>query len=344
MSPPAVARLRAWVAAAARAPSAHNVQPARWRFDGGRIVLFEDTHRRLAAGDPTGRDAALALGMAWEGLALAASADGWTLTPPRRPVAGEGEGEPDRVPWWRAIASGTFVEGATPDPLAAAVSSRRSCRQPFRTATAAERATLATVFGAHAGIASPVDPPVQAALAGAHQAASIDLLRDLAIGAELYAWLRLSPHHPDRHRDGLDAACLALGTFEAAGARVAMRPRIAAFLAATGLGGLLVDEAGRSRSATTLAVLHVPASVDDFAAGRSFYRFWLALAAAGFAAVPMSALVDTKRGRAALAANVALVPGHRILNVLRVGPAPTAPLPESARLPVGELLVDVRDA
>src|SRR5688572_11374328 len=70
---------RALVAEASLAPSVHNVQPARWRFTGGGLILFEDRSRRLAAGDPTGRDSATSLGAAAEGMAIALSRHGLRL-------------------------------------------------------------------------------------------------------------------------------------------------------------------------------------------------------------------------------------------------------------------------
>ena len=64
---------RALVTEAKLAPSVHNVQPARWRFEGDdALILFEDTTVRLPVGDPRGNDAGISLGAAAEGLRLAA--------------------------------------------------------------------------------------------------------------------------------------------------------------------------------------------------------------------------------------------------------------------------------
>lgn len=331
MSSPGLDRVRAWVAQAARAPSAHNVQPARWRLHEGRLELWEDTGRWLPAGDPSGRDAGIALGMAWEGLFLAAGAGGWTLGEPQLDAATY-----PATPGLRRRARATFEPGGQADPLAAFVSRRHCCRRRFRAATTDERTQLDAVFAAYPDIALPAGAAVLEGFAVAQQAASIDLLRDRAVGAELYSWLRLSRRHPQVTRDGLDAACLELGSFEAIGGRILMRPAIASMLATLGLGGLLVDEAAKVRSATAIAVLAVPPGVGDFEAGRRWYRFWLALAGAGFAAVPMSALVDTPGGRTALAALQPLPEGWRAVNVMRIGPAPEV-LPVSARLPADEL-------
>lgn len=332
MSSPTVEQLRAWVAQAARAPSAHNVQPARWRLAGDRLELWEDTGRWLAAGDPTGRDARVGLGMAWEGMRLAAGQDGWRV----------GEPTLDEAPYppkgQRRRAWVVPLRGGDADPLADFVDRRHCCRQVFGAASADALARLDAVFAGHADIAFHADKAQHDGFAAAHQAASVDLLRDRAIGAELYSWLRLSRRHPAVARDGLDAACLGLTPLEAAGGRVLMQPAVAALLARLGLGGLLVDEASKTKSAAAIAVLAVPAGIDDFVAGRRWYRFWLALAGAGFAAVPMSALVDTPRGRDALASLQPLPAGWRAINVMRIGVAP-AVLPVSARLPADDLLV-----
>jgi hypothetical protein len=332
MNAPGLDQVRAWIAQAARAPSAHNVQPARWRLHEGRLELWEDTGRWLPAGDASGRDAGIALGMAWEGMVLAAGAQGWSLGDPGLDAAPY---PPAPAPRRRAAA--TLERGGRADPLAAFVSRRHCCRRKFRAATTHERSNLDAVFATHPGIAFPADGAALEGFAVAQQAASIDLLRDRSVGAELYSWLRLSRRHPQVARDGLDAACLELGSLEAIGGRVLMRPAIASTLATLGLGGLLVDEAAKVRSATAIAVLAVPAGVGDFEAGRRWYRFWLALAGAGFAAVPMSALVDTPGGRDALATVRPLPEGWRAINVMRIGPAPET-LPISARLPVAELM------
>src|SRR5690606_12154677 len=67
---------------AARAPSPHNIQPARWRFIGNEAQLFECASRWLTIGDPSGRDNRIALGMAWEGMSLALSTAGFFLEEP----------------------------------------------------------------------------------------------------------------------------------------------------------------------------------------------------------------------------------------------------------------------
>lgn len=330
--------VRHWVVQAARAPSPHNCQPARWCLREEQLELWEDTARWLAVGDRSGRDNTLALGMAWEGLQLAASRDGYLLD---APILDEASYPP--VPGPRRRARARLHWGGIVDPLAAMQSDRHTCRRSFRPATQSERERLLACLAEHHAIAQPVDGAHIAGVATAQQGASIALLRDRAMGVELYDWLRLSAGHPQVHRDGLDAACLELNALEAWGANWLMRPALAAFLAASGLGGLLVEERAKVLSATAIVVLAADAEIDDFHAGRLWYRFWLQLTAAGFVAVPMSALVDTNVGRAALERLHLLGAGQRYLNVMRIGPSPSASLPRSARLPVDELIIAADD-
>ncbi len=73
------------------APSVHNTQPWRWRYDGGRLVLEADLDRRLPVTDARGRNLTLSCGAALHHLEFAARALGWDtsvlhLPPDRDPT------------------------------------------------------------------------------------------------------------------------------------------------------------------------------------------------------------------------------------------------------------------
>ena len=70
------------LAEVSRAPSVHNVQPARWRFENDGVTLLQDRSRRLPASDPTGRDVEASLGASFEGMVLALSRLGLGLSEP----------------------------------------------------------------------------------------------------------------------------------------------------------------------------------------------------------------------------------------------------------------------
>lgn len=324
----------ALVAQAARAPSAHNIQPARWHFAGDRILLLEDPARWLSVGDPTGRDNRVALGMAWEGMALALSAIGFALSPPEvaalpYPPAAAGP---------RVAATGELRPGACADPLAAACELRRTWRGTFAPADAAQLAAMDQCIATHAPVAMAAEPASTAQIASWHEAAAAAAFHDPAFVRELYHWMRLSPRAAGWTRDGLSAECMALSRWEAMAASVALRPAVVRALSALSLTGLLAADAAKVNSAARIVLIHAAHDVTDFEAGRRWYRFWLGMAALGFAGVPMSALSDSPRYAALLTDHQALPAGHRLVNVMRFGPAPGAAIPRSARLPAAELL------
>ncbi len=319
------------VDAARRAPSAHNTQPARWRLAGDRVELYEDTARWLSAGDPTRRDHALSLGAAWEGLALALADAGLALDGPAFESGGAGA--------LRLVAHGALRRGTDPDPLAAYVRSRRSYRGTFRPSTPAERVALGELVAARGDVNVVEADDARRDLASLYDRAALACLREPAFARELYRWMRFSTRDAAWHRDGLTTACLGLGALEAWGARIALRPGPLAIAQALRLDGLLVSEAAKVRSAMAVALFHHAAGAPAFHAGRGFYRFWLELERGGFAAVPMSALIDSPPQREALGRRHPVPAGREVVAVLRIGPKPAEPAPESARLPVEELIV-----
>ncbi|MBA8963281.1 nitroreductase [Rhodococcus percolatus] len=69
--------IRIAVGLACRAPSVHNTQPWRWRYDGGVLDLSADSHRRLASADPSERQLVVSCGAALHHLGTALTALGW---------------------------------------------------------------------------------------------------------------------------------------------------------------------------------------------------------------------------------------------------------------------------
>src|SRR5262245_20228923 len=125
---------------ARRAPSVHNIQPARWALLGPEVLaLRADPRRRLPIADPTGHDVRVSLGAAWEGMALALSRRGFSAAPPNLRVDGQGPFEARLV----------LERGGAPDPLAGAVARRAAYRGTFaRTAAAALSALERRMEGA----------------------------------------------------------------------------------------------------------------------------------------------------------------------------------------------------
>ena len=321
--------LEGLVREAARAPSVHNVQPARWRFEpAGDVVLFRALDRALPVADPTGHDVEVSLGAAWEGMSIALSRTGLTLGPPTAERAAQAEG-------CAPVARGRVSAGGAADPLAPQVSERRSYRGTFTRRGARE---LASARLMEAGDVHVIDDALDIRLSSrSHDAATWRFESRPAYHAELWSWLRLSRRDPRWRRDGLNGDCLGLSTPERLAARVLLWPAMFRLLGALRVARHLISEAGAVRSAIAL-VLFMPRESDTpFDVGRRFYRLWLEITAAGLHAAPMSASVDDPLTRAQY--DPLVPPGRRLANVLRVGHVSKADVAESYRLPVGELLV-----
>jgi len=315
-----------------RAPSVHNVQPARWRFDDDGVTLLQDRSRRLPAADPTGRDVEASLGASFEGMHLALSRFGLGLAEPFH-IADDGD---DRI---RSVCAARFVSVASPDPLAEQVSRRRSWRGAFAPVDAFGLVSLEAAMHERDDARLLVGEDDISCVARLNDDCSWDFLRDPAFHAELHEWMRLSPADRRWSLDGLNADCLAMSAVERRAASVLFRPSVFRLLKTIGVARALVAEAGRVKSSAAAVVFHRLEEESPFDSGRAFYRLWLEIAATGLVACPMSSIADSTFGSAEVRARCGIPSGRRVVNVLRVGKAPTKP-PKSPRLPVSELLIE----
>jgi hypothetical protein len=314
------------VAGAMASPSVHNVQPARWRIDGDQLVLLEDTSRRLAVGDPLARDAAISLGAAAEGAAIAASGEG---------LATQVERIDEEHGTFRAVARLTFTPGAAPDPLLPVLETRASWRGPFLAAAASDRAAVSALAGADCTIIS--DPAQIEALAAAYDRASYAIMRWPGFRAELTHWMRLKRSHPDWARDGLNAAAMQLSGIEALAAGAVLGPLFRP-LAAVCLAPALLAEAKGFANAAGVALFHRPADEDPFDSGRAFHRLWLAIDAGGLGANVLAALADHPATADALCRDYRIPDNRRLISAFRIGRRDGPPFPR-ARLPLDEVLL-----
>ncbi len=324
------------VAAVGRAPSAHNTQPARWRFSKDRVTLFEDPERRLPVADPHNRDGRISLGAALEGMVLALSSRGYCLQLRQRAAT---ERQPASEGELLKVADGQIVPfSEPPDPLAHWVPRRRTWRGNFAEVTDEERNRLEKQLTSSDDIVAVTEPAGLAAVARLHDRCIWSFLRHRDYHRELYEWLRFSPRHRAWSRDGLTTDCMDLSWFERGLMQWVFHPTTFRGLKALGLGPSLASEAGAVRSATAVAVLHAPEGQDPLVSGRRLYRFWLEVSSLGLAACPMSATADSAEGREALRQQGLLPPGREPINLFRIGPVRTE-IPTSRRLPAEELLV-----
>jgi nitroreductase len=118
-------QLSAIVELACRAPSLHNSQPWRWRFDNGTLHLFADHSRIGRHTDATGREVILSCGAALDHLVVAAAGAGWRVAVERYPNPHDGDHVASIV-FHRAESAGEHAH-----TLAEAISSRRTDRLAF---------------------------------------------------------------------------------------------------------------------------------------------------------------------------------------------------------------------
>ena len=322
---------RALVAEAMLAPSVHNVQPARWRFEGdAALVLSEDKHVRLAVGDPRGNDAGISLGAAAEGLRLAASYRGLCVT---KDVVALPAETATLVPVARYR---LHEQGAEPDPLAALVDARRSWRGEFLVRRPDDQVEAAILAGEDAAVVS--DPGLLSTVARLFDRASYGFMRDRAFRRELVSWMRLSPSHPRWDRDGLNADAMAMSRIEAIGASAVLGPLFAP-LDRVGLAAPLLAEGKKIAGAAGLLVFHRPADEAPFESGAHFYRLWLTIEAAGFGAAVLAALADNPAIAAEVAAIAGLPRGRRIVSAFRIGRRTAGAIAPRSRRGIDELLV-----
>ena len=321
--------IRSYIAAAALAPSVHNVQPARWRVEPDGATLFEDVRRRLAVADPAGHDASISLGAAAEGFRLAATRDGMkTVVEPVRQNGPAG--------YLRPVVRLCLVAGAKPDPLADLVATRQSWRGPFCRPTDADRRDAAALGADDAVVIT--EPEALARIAGRLDAASWRFMANRAFRGELLSWMRLSRTDANWARDGLNADAMAMGVIEAHGARFVLGPAFGA-LERIGLARPLLSEAGKMRRDTAVVLFTRPAGEQPFDSGAAFYRAWLAIEAAGFGASVLAALADDPETARWIGEIAEMEQGRRVVSAFRIGRRPDGPRAARARLPLEELLV-----
>ncbi len=315
---------------ASLAPSVHNVQPARWRIEDESLVLFDDLSTHLDAADPQGSDAAMSLGASVEGLALAASQNGMS-------VVEENSSLPQAGTTLRPIARYGFAAAVGTDPLADYVSKRQSWRGTFETPSQKDRQNARSLVTDDTSVLCDADDVH--ALAPLVDAASFGFMRNGAFRSELLSWMRLSHRHERWALDGLNASAMHLNAAEAFAAGIIMGPAFG-LLDRLSLAPKLLAETKKTTSAAGLVVFHRPVTETAFESGRHFYRLWLRIEAAGFAAAVLAALADDGDAAKLLAERAGIGPDRRIVSAFRIGRRPAgAQTAIRARRPLGEILV-----
>ena len=304
------------LAAALRAPSAHNAQPWRIRIAPGPAYELHYDHHEYLPADPQDRDAYLCMGAFCETLALAGRAAGLTAditTVLTR--AGSDLHVADVV--LRPAAAGPA------DPLAAHVGSRATNRtrytaEPLPAALAGELAELGCALVPTRRVARIV------------RRASALSWQDRQFVADLNAWIRADQASPD----GMTPRQLGLARHEWLALRAAFRlgrlPRILA-------GRYGAREVRLLGEAPAVAVLSAASGdpADLVEAGRRLLRAWVAICGQGFGYHPISVAIDRPQTRPQVAA-LARTAGTPVA-LFRIG-RPTGPAAASNRVGLADVI------
>lgn len=296
---PSETQLLAIVQAARSAPSGDNLQPFRyrWRQDRATLEIVFCPARAAHVLDVAGHASRLTLGMILASIRLAAEAEGLAAEVRIYDAARALDPTPTTDATWASL---TFC-GATPrrDPLLDALPLRHTDRRVYRPATAAAAArdalpTLRRALPPLAGeqcaihLAEPGLPALQRWI----RRADADLWRAPAIPEDALRWVRFDPRALAEHGEGVSFRNLGLPPLLAAGVAVARSAPVALRLGAH-LGGPLLTArllASQLESSAALVLVTTRGPRPDalVEAGDAALRAWVALAAAGWSAQPLT--------------------------------------------------------
>lgn len=319
--------LRPIALSARLAPSVHNTQPWTFGIEPGRLTIRADRSRQLRVLDPTGRQLLISCGCALLNARVAAAAAGLQTRVARLPdehdpdlVARLSIGGPDHHPTAneRALAA-----------LARLVESRRSNRRRFSRdpVPSAVLHALSAAASAEGARLVPVEHESERDLIADLSTRADDAqFHNPAYRAELRAWTTDDPNRVD----GVPA--IAVPHVDAdSGDEIPIRD-----FDARGTGALPVE----TRSTRDQCLVLLVTATDEPSAwvrtGEALERVLLEITAHGFAASPLTQVVEVPAAREALRAGLHLNGYPQLL--LRVGKA--APTAGTPRRHLADLLVD----
>jgi nitroreductase len=311
--------VRRIVELASRAPSVHNTQPWRWRYDDGALELHADRSRQLVAGDPLGRNLMISCGAAVQHAEAAARALGWATTIDRLP-----EGPASTLTARLRLSPRSVPRDgqATIDAIERRYTDRRRFTAwPIPDELLGHLGAVATQWGTR-GLA----------LVDATERFRVELLvgralerqsANLAVAGEQASWVNHGP------ADGIPAPVL-----PSPQQLLVRRPSRFAV-------GLLDDSDQNVESHDGLIVLcgATDEPLDWLRAGEGLSGLWLAATTEGLSVVPLSQVIEVDETRETLRHEVLGGLAHPMI-LLRVGwlAISRGELPRTARRPVDDLL------
>ncbi|MFF7558606.1 hypothetical protein ACFZB4_01380 [Streptomyces pseudovenezuelae] len=304
-------RLREIAGTAARAANAHNTQPWELRFRSDHVEVGWRARYALGPSDPAHRDLRLSLGTYVETLLICAAEAGI-------PVRYEPDFDAD------AARVGRIRPDAWPAASPRSVADVEG-RRVWRGAWSRERIPARVLDRARRTAA---EAGFRVAVVTTHAARPL-LVRayhwffgDAGIAAELLAWARLTPRHPEYRRDGLNDVMLVLSRAEALAMRLFFAPAVYRLLRPLGLVRLLTALSSGATAGDGVVLVVLGSRTDaagEVEAGRLVTRLWLDLFQDGIYVHPQSHVIDCPGTVDDLARLCAAEDGERPLVFFRAG-------------------------
>lgn len=140
---------------------------------------------------------------------------------------------------------------------------------------------------------------------------------------ELYRWMRFSQSHPRWAFDGLNEEAIGLKPMEAIGASLLLNPKVFRRLVKWGFFSKIFSERSKIFQSVGLWVITIGEGANWIEKGKMFLTEWLVLQDWNLVGAPLSILLDDPAIQEELKNKLKIPKGREIVNILRVGPAPT---------------------
>jgi nitroreductase len=320
--------------AASRAPSAHNTQPWRLRWQENELQVLVAEQRMLRVADPGALNTLHALGAMLENLLLTLGQLGF-------------EGEYSVVEHWDLTQPVIMLRwharpGFKPDPrLYRMIPIRRTSRVAYSPELILPR-ILEEIIAAAACPAKLyllTDPAAIDEIRSLAAASGAEALQNQSYAAELYRWMRFSRRDPGWYRDGLNAECMGWNRLQSALVQKLLVPWIVSRLSKFRWSKWIysdVEEQAPLAPALCLLATRDSTLAGHINAGRDLQRVWLTAAVHSLVTHPVSAAVDDPQSRNRVFKLFGVCPGEVHVNLFRLGKS--SKTARSARLPADELL------
>ncbi len=313
--------IRAAVELGSHAPSVHNSQPWRWRLDRHSLLLQADLRRWLPATDGDGRDLVVSCGATLHHTRVALAAAGVHTVVHRIP-------DPERPDDLAALELSLRSPVDADVQLAAAILRRRTDRRRYSTWDVPEsmRAALVQRAAEQGALLQMVTGSASHLLEATLRDAAIAQDDTPAYQTETAVWSGV-----ESGDDGIPAANLLAATPDPAHGR-RFTP------------GRLLEEPSAEPDGAVYAVIGTASddTLSQLRAGEAMSAVILHATLLGLASCPLSQVLEVGDTRRALRDDVldgAMSPQL----VLRLGFAPSAPLPATPRRPIGEIIYTETD-